>query len=317
MKIGLQIPNFSFPNGPEGFSKDISEIVKLVDKGGFTSLWVMDHFFQIGQKGGLILGPAEDDMYEAYTLLGFFAGLTKNVKLGTLVTGNIYRNPGVLTKAVTTLDIISKGRAYLGIGAGWMQREAEAFGIPFNSFKERFEKLEEALQIIKQMWSDNDGGYKGKHYTFKETMCHPMPITKPHPPILIGGMGPKKTLRFVAKYANATNLFTGGGIAPVENALKTLRKHCEDVGRNYEDIEKTTLGSTFLGREDVPDSIERDTRYGKITTKHLKTAEQVIDHVKDLHALGIDHAIFNMRDPFNLSNIDTFKDEIIPAIEDL
>ena len=319
MKIGLQIPNFTFPNGPKGFAEDIKNIVTAVDNSGFSSLWVMDHFFQIGGEGQPLLGPAEDDMHEGYSMLGYIAGLTSNVKLGTMVTGNIYRNPGVLAKTVTTLDILSNGRAYMGIGAGWMQREAEGFGIPFNTFKIRFEKLEEALQIIKQMWSDNDGEYKGKYYNFKETMCHPMPLQKPHPPILIGGMGPKKTLRFVAKYADGTNLFDGMGIGAVKNAVNNIKEHCRTEERNYDEIEKTTLGSVFLGNSEMPDSYERERKTGtttqKFTVKVLKTAKDTVEHLKELSEIGIQHAIFNMRDPYNLKNIKTFINEIFPAVK--
>ncbi|MHA1992217.1 MAG: LLM class F420-dependent oxidoreductase [Candidatus Hodarchaeales archaeon] len=321
MKIGLQIPNFTFPNGPKGFGQDIKNIVTTAEKAGFHSIWVMDHFFQIGGERQPLLGPAEDDMHEGYSMLGYVAGLTTKVKLGTLVTGNIYRNPGILTKAVTTLDVISNGRAYMGIGAGWMEREAVAFGIPFDTFKIRFEKLEESLQIIKQMWSDNNGEYNGKYYQFKETMCHPLPLQKPHPPIMIGGMGPTKTLKFVAKYADATNLFTGMGLEEVKFAVNTLKDHCKTLGRNFDDIEKTTLGSIFLGNTKMPDTYERERRSGtgtqKFTVNVMKTAEDTIAHLKELAKIGIDHAIFNMRNPLDENNpLEIFKNEIIPAVKD-
>lgn len=322
MKIGLQIPNFTFPNGSIGLADDIKKIVTRAEDAGFYSIWVMDHFFQIGANGNPLLGPAEEDMNEGYSMLSYMAGLTSKVKLGTLVSGNIYRNPGILVKIATTLDIISKGRAYLGIGAGWMQREAEAFGIDFDTFSTRFKKLEESLQIIKQMWSENNGKFEGQYYNFKETMCHPMPLQKPHPPILIGGMGPKKTLRMVAKYANACNLFDAMGIDAVKFALNNLKEHCKSEGRNYEDIEKTTLGSVFLGDTKMPDSFERERRRGskieKYTQKVLKTAEDTINHLKGLADIGINHAIFNMRYPLDENNpLDIFKNEIIPAAKEL
>ncbi|MFW9779518.1 MAG: TIGR03560 family F420-dependent LLM class oxidoreductase [Candidatus Heimdallarchaeota archaeon] len=305
MKIGLQIPNLTFPKGRDSFSEDFRKIVQTADESGFSSLWVMDHFFQIGGPESHLLGPAEDDMYESYSLLNYAAALTSNVKLGTMVTGNNYRHPGMLVKAVTTLDILSKGRAYFGIGAGWFERESIGLGIPFFNWKIRFEMLEESLQIIKQMWSDNDGEYKGKHYQLKETLCSPPPIQQ-FPPILIGGMGPNKTLRFVAKYADACNLFLGGGIEKVEEALETLKRHCRTEGRNYDEIEKTTLGSVFLDQPNVPEKSARG-------SKNLKSVEDILSMLKTLADMGIDHAIFNMRNPLSDQEpLSIFQDEIIP-----
>ncbi len=310
MKIGLQVPNFTFQGGKETFAENIKEISIQVDKAGFNSLWVMDHFFQLGDGKGILLGPAEDDMYEGYSVLNYMAALTKNVKLGTMVTGNIYRHPGMLVKTVTSLDILSKGRAYFGIGAGWFERESVGLGIPFYDWTMRFEMLEEALQITKLMWSERNGEeYKGKHYDLKETMCHPQPIQK-YPPILIGGMGPKKTLRFVAKYADACNLFIGRGMNAVEEAIKVLKKHCENEKRPYEEIEKTSLGSVFLDQPNVPEK-------SQIGAKNLKTVEDIIDNLKLQAEMGIDHALFNMRDPLaSQEPLEIFKNEIIPAVED-
>jgi F420-dependent oxidoreductase-like protein len=311
MKIGLQVPNFTFPGGKDTFAEDIKEISIQADKAGFYSLWVMDHFFQLGSEGGILLGPAEDDMYEGYSVLNYMAGLTKNVKLGTLVTGNIYRHPGMLVKTATTLDILSKGRAYFGIGAGWFERESLGLGIPFYDWTIRFEMLEEALQISRLMWSEKNGEeYKGKHYHLKETMCHPQPIQK-YPPIMIGGMGPKKTLRFVAKYADACNLFLGRGMDLVESSLNVLKKHCENENRPYEEIEKTTLGSVFLDQPDVPDKSSAGFR-------NLKTVDDIIDTLKILSDFGIDHAIFNMRHPLaDNEPLKIFQNEIIPVAADL
>ncbi|MHA2365691.1 MAG: LLM class F420-dependent oxidoreductase [Candidatus Hodarchaeales archaeon] len=317
MKVGLQIPNFTFPSGSEGFADEIKNIVTTAEDAGFYSIWVMDHFFQLGNpdKPGPLLGPPGDDMHEGYSVLNYVAAHTSKVKLGTMVTGNIYRYPGMLVKTATTLDVMSGGRAYFGLGAGWYQLESEALGLPFHNWKIRFEMLEEALQITKQMWSDDDGEFNGKHYQLKQTMCHPQPLQKPHPPILIGGMGPKKTLRFVAKYADACNLFTGAGMGPVENAINVLKKHCKREGRDYEEIEKTTLGSVFLGNTALPDYIEGR---GGTKTKVLKTAEDTIDYLKQLAEMGIDHAIVNMRYPLDEHNpLDIFKNEIIPAIADM
>ncbi|MFX1286785.1 MAG: LLM class F420-dependent oxidoreductase [Promethearchaeota archaeon] len=310
MKIGIQIPNLTFPKGRKSFPDDFKKIVQTVDESGFSSLWVMDHFFQIGSLENHLLGPAKDDMHEGYSLLNYAAAVTKNVKLGTMVTGNIYRHPGMLVKAVTTLDILSKGRAYFGIGAGWFEREAVGLGIPFYNWTTRFEMLEETLQITKQMWSENNGEFKGKHYQLKETLCNPPPYQK-YPPILIGGMGPKKTLRFVAKYADACNLFLEAGIEKVEEALETLKQHCQTEGRPYNEIEKTTLGSVFLDQPDIPEKSARG-------TKNLKSVDDILSMVKTLSEMGIDHAIFNMRNPLaEQEPLSIFRDEIIPIARDM
>ena len=247
MKIGLQIPNFTYPDGPKELGSKLAEIARTAEDAGFSSIWVMDHFFQIGSRDrSMGLGPAEDEMLEGYSTLSYLAGITKKVTLGTLVTGVIYRHPGILVKTVTTLDVLSGGRAYLGIGAAWNEREARGLGVPFPPIKERFEQLEETLQIAKQMWSDNNGAYTGKHFQLAETLCSPQPLSKPHPPILIGGSGEKKTLQLVAKYADACNLFARMGVEAVRGKLDILKKHCENVGRDYSEIEKTTLSTVHL-----------------------------------------------------------------------
>jgi F420-dependent oxidoreductase-like protein len=242
MKIGLQIPNFTYPSGPQNLSRKLAEIATTADEAGFYSIWVMDHFFQIGSRDrSSFLGPAEDEMLEGYSTLSYLAGFTKKARLGTLVTGVVYRYPGILIKTVTTLDVLSSGRAYLGIGAAWNEREARGLGVPFPPLKDRFEQLEETLQIASQMWSEDNGPYNGKHFQLAETLCSPQPLSKPHPPILIGGSGEKKTLRLVAKYADACNLFARMGIENVGNKLDILKGHCEKVGRDYGEIEKTVL----------------------------------------------------------------------------
>src|ERR1043166_8678914 len=241
MKIGLQVNNFTWEGGDAKIGEIFGAIGRRAEDAGFDSLWVMDHFFQI--QG---IGPAEWPMLEGYSALSFIAGQTSRMKLGTLVTGVTYRYPGILMKTVTTLDVLSGGRAYLGIGAAWNEREARGLGVPFPPVKERFERLEETLQIAKQMWSGNHGPYNGKHYQLAETICSPLPLSKPHPPILIGGMGEKKTLRLVAQYADACNFFAGPDLEALQRKLSVLRQHCETVGRNYAEIEKTTLGSVYI-----------------------------------------------------------------------
>ena len=299
MDIGIQVPNFTFPGGPAELRNKLAEIARTAEDAGFGSIWMMDHFFQIGgrDRSGF-LGPAEDDMLEGYITLSYLAGITKKVKLGTMVTGVISRYPGILIKTVTTLDVLSGGRAYLGIGAAWNEREARGLGVPFPPLKVRFEQLEETLQIAKQMWSDNNGPYNGKHFQLAETLCNPQPLTKPHPPILIGGAGEKKTLRLVAKYANACNLFARMGIETVRNKLDILKQHCDAVGRDYGEIEKTVLDTAHLAPE------------------KMSTAD-VIKECRDLAAIGIQHVIFNMPNIHEIKPLELFGREIIPVITGL
>jgi F420-dependent oxidoreductase-like protein len=299
MKVGLQLPNFTWPGNPTRFPGRLARIARAADRAGFDSLWVMDHFFQIGgpeRRSGL--GPAEDEMLECYTTLGYLAGVTRRVRLGAMVTGVIYRHPGILVKTLTTLDVVSGGRAYFGIGAAWFEREARGLGVPFPPIKERFERLEETLQIAQQMWSDDNGPYTGRHFQLAETLCHPEPLSKPHPPILIGGMGENQTLRLVAKYGDACNLFARAGEDVIRAKLDVLRRHCDRVGRDYNAIEKTTLNTVHIAR-------------GK------QTAADVIAECRSLAALGVQHCIFNMPDVHELKPLRVFRDEIIPAVKNL
>ena len=244
MKLGLQIPYFTWPGGPPDVARKLGEIVRSAEAAGYDSIWVMDHHFQIP-----MVGPAEMDMLEAYTTLGFIAGQTSRVGLGTMITGVTYRHPGILIKEVTTLDVLSGGRAWLGVGAAWFEREHLGLGVPFPPLKERFERLEEALQIANQMWSDdNNGPYEGKHYRLAETINVPQALQKPRPRIMIGGGGEKKTLRLVAKYADACNI-PGMDPGAVQHKLDILRQHCEREGRNYDDIEKTVITVMNVGRD--------------------------------------------------------------------
>src|SRR5579863_7719400 len=200
MRLGIQIPNFTWPNGQSQLGKTFGEIAERADKAGLYSLWVMDHFFQIGN-----MGPPENEMLEGWSALAFAAGRTQRIKLGTMVTGVTYRYPGLLVKTATTLDVLSSGRAYFGIGAAWNEREHLGLGVPFPPVSERFERLEETLQVCLQMWSDDNGPFKGTHYQLAETLCVPPPLQQPRPPILIGGTGEHKTLRLAARYADACN----------------------------------------------------------------------------------------------------------------
>ena len=208
MKIGLQIPDFTSPGGPARLGADLAAVARAADDAGFDFVAVMDHFFQIG-----VIGPAEREMLEAYTTLGYLAACTSRAKLITLVTGTVYRHPGILAKIVTTLDVLSGGRAWLGIGAAWNDEESSGLGIPFPPVAERFERLEETLQICLQMWSGDESPYQGKHYQLERPLNSPQALSSPHPPILIGGGGPRKTLRLAARYAQEGNRFPGTGRA--------------------------------------------------------------------------------------------------------
>jgi F420-dependent oxidoreductase-like protein len=290
MRIGLQIPSFTWPGGTAVIGPRLGEIARTAEDAGFYSLWVMDHFFQI--RG---VGQPEEPMLEGYSALSYMAGFTKQVKLGTMVTGVIYRFPGILIKTVTTLDVLSGGRAYLGIGAGWFEREALGLGVPFPSLKERFERLEEALQIAKQMWSGEVAPFDGKHFHMAETLTSPQPLSKPHPPILIGGSGERKTLRLVAQYANGCNLFARAGVDTLKHKLDVLRQHCDDVGRPYHEIEKTALDTIYLAPGQM-------------------SVDQVIASCRNLADLGFQQIIFNMPNVFEIKPLEVFGKNIIPAV---
>lgn len=249
MKFSITVPRFVYPGGDAAIGYEFAALAREADQAGIDTLWVMDHFFQIP-----MVGEITEPMLEGYSALAFAAGNTERLKLGTLVTGGAYRNPGVLVKTVTTLDVLSGGRAWLGIGAGWFEREHEGLGVTFPPTSERFERLEETLQIANQMWSDNDGPFIGKHYQLAETLCQPQPVGHARPPILIGGGGEQKTLKLVARYADACNLFAAPGeegLAMLRHKLDVLQQHCELEGRDFDSIEKTVLGP-FPGTIDHP-----------------------------------------------------------------
>lgn len=289
MRIGLQIPSFTTAEGPSTLRARLADVGRRADDAGFSSLWVMDHFFQID-----FVGPAEQEMLEGYSALSYLAAVTERVSLGTLVTGVTYRHPGVLAKTVSTLDVLSGGRAVLGIGAAWFEREHRGLGVPYPDLSERFERLEETLQIAKQMWSGEVKPFAGKHYQLEETLCVPQPLAKPHPRILIGGGGERKTLRLVAKYADACNLFDYAGVDAIASKLEVLRRHCDDVGRPYEEIERTSL-STLVAASGAADAIAK---------------------LEALADVGIQQAIVNLPDLYedNAAAIDLFGREIIPAL---
>jgi len=295
MRLGLQVPSFTWPNGQEQLGDTFGLVAERAERAGFYSLWVMDHFFQISMAG-----PPEFEMLEGYSALAFAAGRTNHIKLGTMVTGVTYRHPGILIKTATTLDVLSHGRAYLGIGAAWNEEEHRGLGVPFPPLAERFERLEETLQIAHQMWAGNDAPYEGTHYQLARPLNSPLPLQKPHPPILIGGGGERKTLRLVAQYADACNLFARMPLPEVKRKLDILREHCAAVGRPYEEIEKTSLNSYRL---------TRDGRNGSTTPAAL------LEQLAQLAEIGIDQAIFSLQNVSDLEPFDLLATEVVPAAE--
>jgi len=286
MKIGLQIPDFSTPRGPERLGAELATVGRVADEAGFEYIAVMDHFFQIP-----VVGPVDKEMLEGYTALAYLAACTSRAALVTLVTGTIYREPGVLAKIVTTLDVLSGGRAWLGIGAAWNEEESRGLGIPFPPVAERFERLEETLQICLQMWRGDESPYNGKHYQLARPLNSPQSLSRPHPPIMIGGGGEKKTLRLVARYADACNLFAGRDEA---RKLAVLREHCEAVGRDYDSIYKTA--------------------YYYFDT--AKGTQQILDELGALAELGFDAAIGAVVDVWDVKPLEFIGDEIIPVVAD-
>ena len=235
MRVGVHYASFSHPQWETRLAERLAATARVADQGGVEWFTVMDHWFQMEDLGG----PAEP-MLEGYTTLGYLAAVTERLRLGLLVTGTTYRWPGLLAKTVTTLDVLSGGRSMLGIGAAWYGREHEGLGVPFPSTSERFERLEETLRICRQMWSEDDGAFEGTHYSLAETVCVPPPVQRPAPPVLVGGSGERKTLRLVATYADACNLFAESPDV-VRHKLEVLGRHCEDVGRDVAEIRTTIV----------------------------------------------------------------------------
>jgi F420-dependent oxidoreductase-like protein len=291
MRIGLQIPRFHWSGGPPQTAETLAAVVRTADEAGFASIWLMDHFFQIRS-----ISNPEEEMLEAYTTLGFVAAHTRRARVGTLVTGVHYRHPGVLVKQVSSLDVLSQGRANLGIGAGWYERESKGLGVPFPPLKERFERLEETLQITHAMWRGDRQPFYGKHYRLAEPLNSPQPISQPHPPILIGGGGERKTLRLVAKYADACNLFTRYGPRDLKRKLDKLRAYCDAAGRSFSAIDRTSLGQW--------DPIR-------------KSPQAIVDEVGALHELGFTTAIASLRGVETLQPLEVMARDVIPQVEHL
>ncbi|SHL51859.1 alkanesulfonate monooxygenase [Pseudonocardia thermophila] len=288
MKIGLQVSDFTWPGGPGTLAADLRAIARAAEDAGFARLAVADHLWQVNTNG-----PPENAMLEAYTTLGFLAACTSRIELLTWVSAVSFREPALLAKCVTTLDVLSGGRAWLGIGAGWFEEEARGLGLPFPPLAERFERLEEALQICLQMWSGDDGPYAGTHYVLDRTLNSPQPLQRPHPPILIGGGGERKTLRLVAQYAQACNLFADDDLA---HKLAVLDKHCAAVGRDRSEIETTVV---LPPRDPGPDGENTDV---------------IVAELRQLATLGVDHVQLKVPRMVEIRPLELFGERIIPVV---
>jgi F420-dependent oxidoreductase-like protein len=286
VKLGLHVARFTYPGGPPTLADDLRRIAVAADEAGYDRLSVMDHVWQIH-----VNGPPEQEMLEPYTALGYMAAHTSRVKLLTLVTGVVYRSPGLLAKAVTTLDVLSGGRAMLGIGAAWNEEESAGLGLFFPPISERFERLEETIQICLQMWSESEAAYDGRHYQLARTLNSPQALTRPHPPILIGGGGERKTLKLVARYAQACNLHYGPDL---QHKLDVLRGHCEAEGRDYDEIEKTVNYRMDVGADGE--------RVG-----------QVLEDLAAIAELGVDVSHGQLANVHEITPIEIVARDVLPA----
>jgi F420-dependent oxidoreductase-like protein len=318
MKFGLQHPNFSFDYDGQSNKADNSQIadslknlITKAENSGFDSFWVMDHFHQIQ-----FVGRPEEPMLEGWTVISMLAAITTKIKLGTLVTGIIYRYPSVLAKIAATLDVLSKGRLFMGIGAGWNEQESLAYGISFPSNQERMLRLEEAIQVIRKMWTEEPyASFNGKYYQIRNAYCNPKPIQKPSPPILVGGSGERKTLKIVAKYADACNLF--GSPETVRKKLDILKEHCKSVGRDYSSILKTKISAIIVDdNNDMAKNRVRKT-FGGIPEEQIKefviygTPEDVSRQIEIFEQVGIQYLTVNLEPYGELEALDTFANKVI------
>ena len=310
MKIGLQVYHFDWEGSPQNIGSKLIEIAQTADNVGFSSFWVMDHLFQMGG----VWGPVDAPMLEGYTTISHLAAVTNKLKLGLMVTGSTHRYPGMLVKIVSTIDVLSGGRTYLGIGAGWYRRESEGLGIPVPStVKERIERFEETLKIVKHMWNGNQSDFDGKYYYLKQPINSPQPLTTPHPPILIGFESEKVMPKIAAKYADAVNLHVGTPLkeysewmqkryhnvkVDLKRKLDILKQRCDEIDRDFDEIETTCLTTIKI----APDS--------------MKTSD-IIDLCNDLADIGFQHAIFNMPNVHDIEPIRQIGEEVIPEIKDL
>jgi F420-dependent oxidoreductase-like protein len=313
MKFGLQHPNFSFDykdGETTQIVKSLKDLILLAEEVGFDSFWVMDHFHQIK-----FVGNPDEPMLESWTTIATLAGVTTKIKLGTLVTGIVYRHPAILAKIGATLDVLSKGRLFMGIGAAWNQEESFAYGIPFPPTKERLLRLEEVIQIIVKMWAKSTATFNGKFYQIRDAYCNPKPIQKPHPPIMIGGGGERNTLRIVAKYANACNLF--GSIETIERKLNVLKEHCNNVGRDYDSILKTKLGIVLIDNDRDVLNKKLGELFKGMPKEQVRefvisgTPEEVLSEIELFENVGIEYFIVNLDPSSEQTQVELFADKII------
>ena len=310
MKFGIQHPNFTYDGQGAEITETLRKSASTAERLGYDSFWVMDHFHQIAN-----VGAPNEPMFEGWTTLGVIAGFTSKIKLGTLVTGNIYRHPSVLAKIGASLDILSKGRLFMGIGAGWNEEESKAYGIPFPPIGERFRRLEEAVQIIRLMWAEERASFDGQFYKIQNAYCNPKPIQKPHPPIMIGGSGERETLKLVAKYADACNLF--GSAATIKRKLDVLKQHCKDVGRDYDSILKTKLGVTIMDSDQASLEKRLEQRYSSVPA-HMRAEfatignpEEVRRQVEAFRDAGLEYFVTSFEWNRELPGMEQFASEIM------
>lgn len=314
MRFGLQKPNFNFDYRDDDTSQIIDSLKKLAttaENNGFDSFWVMDHFHQIP-----MIGKVEEPMLESWTTLSVLAGLTTKIKLGTLVTGIMYRYPAVLAKVAATLDVLSKGRLFMGIGAAWNEDESHAYGIHFPPASERLSRLEEAIQIIRKMWTEEpSASFNGKYYQIRDAYCNPKPIQKPSPPILVGGGGERKTLKIVAKYADACNLF--GSVETVKRKLNILKEHCKTIGRDYDSILKSKLAIIVVDDDKQTSEKKIEQIFKGMPEEQIRefaiygTPEDVLKQIELFEQVDIQYLIVDLDPTRELEALDVFTNKII------
>jgi F420-dependent oxidoreductase-like protein len=309
VKFGIQHPNFSYDGKGSEVVDSLRRAATEAERYNFDSFWFMDHFHQI-----MNVGQPQEPMLEGWTTLGVMAGVTSKIKLGTMVTGIVYRHPSVPAKIGATLDVLSKGRLFMGIGAAWNDEESAAYGIPFPPTAERFQRLEEAVQIIRKMWTEERASFKGQFYEIQDAYCNPKPIQKPHPPILIGGGGERKTLKLVAQYADACNVF--GSPETVKQKLSILRDHCKAVGRDYNSILKTKLGAIVIDKdgEALKQRIAqnfKDMAQGRLNEFIMAgTPEEIRKKIEAFRDVGVDYMVVSFEPQRQLESLRLFGDEV-------
>jgi len=297
VKFGLQVPSFSYPGGTPEIAPTLERIVRTADEVGFDSIWVMDHLFQIRS-----VGAVDEPMLEGWTALGFIAAHTKRARIGLMVGGIPYRLPAIWVKAATTLDVLTGGRAWLGLGAAWNQQESDALGIPFPPLGVRFEQLEETLRIAHEMFEGETGSqraFDGRNFHASRLLNSPQSISRPRVPIMIGGGGERKTLRLVAQYGDATNVF--GGPENIHHKWEVLRRHCEAVGRPFEEIERSTLQGVHVSRDG---------------SGGTETPEQVIDRFGELGDAGAQHILFSVREVWQTDKLELLGSTLLTQLRD-